>query len=125
MQGAERLPLRRGDRSALAQTAVTDAVRKTPALAQSSVWLTLCSGASIFAQVVYRRPAPDCAMEALLRAVPDVGYVSADFAGGLYSGTVSAGALPGDADGQMRSCRERCRPSSGGQVSEDGILVQL
>ena len=67
--------------AALAQTAVTDAVRKTPALAQSSVWLTV-QRRFIFAQGCVGDRRQIAQWEALLRAVPDVEYVSADFAVG-------------------------------------------
>jgi len=67
--------------AARAQTAVTDAVRKTPALAQSSVWLTV-QRRFVFAQGCVGDRRHIAQWEALLRAVPDVEYVSADFAVG-------------------------------------------
>ncbi|HOB03416.1 MAG TPA: transporter [Casimicrobium huifangae] len=64
-----------------AQAAVVDAVRETPALAKSSVWLTV-QRRFVFAQGCVGDRRQIAQWEALLRAVPDVEYVSADFAVG-------------------------------------------
>ena len=64
-----------------ARAAVVDAVGKTPALAQSSVWLTV-QRRFIFAQGCVGDKRQIARWEALLRAVPDVEYVGADFAVG-------------------------------------------
>ena len=64
-----------------ARAAVVDAVGKTPALAQSSVWLTV-QRRFIFAQGCVGDKRQIAQWEAVLRSVPDVEYVSADFAVG-------------------------------------------
>jgi len=64
-----------------AQAAVAEALRRTPALARSSVWLTV-QRRFIFAQGCVRDRRHIARWETVLRSVPEVEYVSADFAAG-------------------------------------------
>ncbi|WP_395706151.1 hypothetical protein [Casimicrobium huifangae] len=94
-----------------AQAAVVDAVRETPALAKSSVWLTV-QRRFVFAQVASMTGA-DCANVFIAAGGPGRGVCERGLRGGLYGETVSAGALPGDADGQCAVAVNGASPGSG------------
>jgi hypothetical protein len=64
-----------------AKRTVDDALKKTPSLKQTSVWLTV-QRRFIFAHGCVRTKAQIAQFEALLKAVPEVQYVGADFAVG-------------------------------------------
>ena len=65
-----------------AQEAVASEVQKTPALARSSVWLTV-QRRFVFVQGCVTRKSDVMRWERMLKAVPDVEYVGADLATGM------------------------------------------